>query len=84
MNKKGNYWSITMTIFLVLLFILGIVLLIFSSQSRKMCENECADKGTRFSEIIPNGEWFNTRDLCICHFPNKEESFVMAEELKNE
>ena len=82
MNNKGNAFIWIGIILSVLFLILGISLGILSSQSKKMCSNECADKGTRFSKIIPNGEWFNTRDLCICYLPDKVESFVMSEDLK--
>ena len=82
MNKKGSFWAL-FSILYVLLLIFLFVLISYSSQSKKMCSNECADTGTRFSNIEPNGEWFNTRDLCICYLKNGTiKSFVMDD--KNE
>lgn len=67
-------------IIITILFILFFTYLIIGSfvahESRTMCRNECSDKGTRFSQVIPNGETFNTHDLCICYLENKVESFI--------
>lgn len=65
-------------IILVLSIVFLVVLVVISIESRNMCENQCADRGTRFSKIVPNGELFNTRDLCVCYHTDKIESFVMG------
>ena len=82
MNKKGN--ALIWIGIILLILVVGYLIVggYFSIHSYKMCSNECADKGTRFSDVSPNGESFNSRDLCICQYPNRTESFVMGD--KNE
>ncbi len=77
MNKRGNSLTVVSIIFLILFVIFLTVVSIISLESRKICKNECADRGTRFSDVVPNGEFFNTRDLCVCYYQNKTESFLM-------
>ncbi len=79
MNKKGFGGLEILIIILVLLFIFSWVLIGFSIASHKRCSNECADRGTRFSDVTPNGELFNTRDLCSCYFEDGTEAFVMGD-----
>lgn len=65
-------WAIG--VILILLLIGGIV---FSMTTNNMCKNECIDRGTRFHQLLPNGKWFSLEDMCICHFKDSEEKFIL-------
>lgn len=78
MNKKGNVFVIIWIVLLILFFIYLFIIIIISTESHKICKNECSDRGTRFSDIIPNGEAFSLRDLCVCYFEDRMEQFIQG------
>lgn len=84
MNKKGEFlsWLFGTIAILIILFVISlfVAVLYFSHTSTNMCDHECADRGTRFSKIIPNGEAFSLEDMCICYYEDRTERFVQGGE----